>query len=231
MISAATPSSSWRRPLGGERGVVERLEDAAELQLSLQHGAAGGLGRVRGDARARARRRGARRASSAGSTPLVGEHAEGLGERFARDLLLALVAAPAAHAMPRLGDVGELEVEAERAQDRSRALLVERTHAGRERRPVGRGAGVPGLARQAPDALDVGEQILAALLDEDTPERVADQADVAPQRVVATAQRARGRIVGGRCSTCPQPRASPRAHARAVARHPPARPLECAPLM
>ena len=34
---------------GGERRVVERLEDAAELQLGLQHGAAGGLGGMRGD--------------------------------------------------------------------------------------------------------------------------------------------------------------------------------------
>ena len=104
-------------------------------------------------------------------------------------LLLALVAAPAAHAMPRLGDVGELEVEAERAQDSRRALLVERAHAGRERRAVGRRARVPGLAREVPHALDVGQQILADLLDEHAPERVADEAHVAPQRVVAAARR------------------------------------------
>ena len=95
-----------------------------------------------------------------------------------------------------------------------------RARARRPRAPPGRPREprVPGLAREAPHALDVGQQILADLLDEHTPERVADQADVAPQRVVATARRARGRIVGGSARHARSLWASASRHARAVAR-------------
>ena len=58
----------------------------------------------------------------------AGEAAERLRERLARDQLLVLVAAAAAHAVPGLGDVGELEVEPEGAQDGGRALVVEVAH-------------------------------------------------------------------------------------------------------
>ena len=180
----------------GERGVVECLEDAAELQLGLQHRAARGLGGMRGDHELE--RDVARAPGKLGRLhAALGQLAERLGERFPRDALLALVATPAAHAMPRLGDVGELEVEPERAQDSGRALLSQCPHAGRQRRLIGRRAGVPGLARKAPHALDVGQQILADLLDEHAPERVADQADVAPERVVGPDLATCGRIVGG----------------------------------
>ena len=94
--------------------------------------------------------------------------------------------------MPRLGDVGELEIEPERAQDGRRPLLVERAHAGRERRSVGRRARAPGLTRELPDALDIGQQILAVLLDEHPAERVTHEADVPSQGVVPAARRARG---------------------------------------
>ncbi len=125
-----------------------------------------------------------------------GQPAERLGQRLARDALLALVAPPAAHAVVGLGDIGELEVQPEGAQHGRRALVVERAHAGRERRLVGRRSRCPGLAGEPPHALDVGQQLLAVLLDEHAAERIADQADVAPQRVVAAAALARGGVVG-----------------------------------
>ena len=142
----------------------------------------------------------ARRASSARLDAAAGQPAERLGERLARDLLLALVAAAAAHAMPRLGDVRELEVQPERAQDRRRALLAERADVGREGRVIGRRAGLARLARELAHALDVGQQILAVLLDEHAPERVADQAHVAPQgpsrRLARDAAESSARVVG-----------------------------------
>ena len=135
----------------------------------------------------------------------LGEPAERLGERLARDPLLALVASPAAHAMPRLGDVGELEVEAEGAQDGGRAFLVERAHAGRERGPIGRPsrsswprARGGGRARRRPAA----------------PRRPARRARARARRRPG-GRRAAGRRPGGsgnarrprrrRCSTWPKP--------------------------
>ena len=109
---------------GRERGIVVRLEDAAELQLRLQHGASRRLRRMRRDHELERDGLGTAR-ELGGLDAARRQQAEGLRERFARDLLLALVAAPAAHAMPGLGDVRELEVEAERAQDGGRALAVE----------------------------------------------------------------------------------------------------------
>ena len=109
---------------------------------------------------------------------------------------LALVAAPAAHAVPCLGDVRELEVEPEGAQDGGGALFAERPHAGRERRLVGCRAGAASCAGEQADALDVGQQLLADLLDEYAAERISDQPDVTPERVVVTARGALGPIVG-----------------------------------
>ena len=180
---------------GREGGIVERLEDAAELQLRLQHRAPRGLGGVgrdhelERDALCAPGERG-------GLDPALLQPAERLCERLARDPLLALVASPAAHAVPRLGDVGELEVEPERAQDGRRAVAVEGAHEARERRVIGLRAGLPRLARELAHALDVGQQLLAVLLDEHAAEGVADQADVAPQRCVAPATAQGGGVVG-----------------------------------
>ena len=208
MISAATSSSSRRRARGPSAGIVQRLEDPAELQLRLQHGATRRLGGVRGDhelERHLARAAGLLLRLDA----TRGEPPERLGERFPRDPLLALVAAPAAHPVPRLGDVGELEIEAERTQDGRRPLLAERAHAGSERRSVGRRARAPGLTSEVPDALDIGQQILAVLLDEHPPERIAHEADVPSQGVVPAARRARGALVGSGARHEPKPMGSP----------------------
>ena len=91
------------------------------------------------------------------------------------------VLAAAADPVLLLGDVRELEVEGEGAQDARLPLGRQRRDRGTqlvERRPASR------LARERPHPLDVGEQLLALLLDEHPPEQVAEQADVAPQRRV-----------------------------------------------
>ena len=56
----------------------------------------------------------------------VAQLLEGVGQGLARDALLVLVLAPAAHAMVLLREVRELEVGAERAQDLRLRLEVER---------------------------------------------------------------------------------------------------------
>ena len=69
---------------GPERGIVQRLEDPAELQLRLQHGATRRLGGVRGDhelERHLARAAGLLLRLDA----TRGEPPERLGQRFPRD--------------------------------------------------------------------------------------------------------------------------------------------------
>ena len=74
---------------------------------------------------------------------------------------------------------------------------------------IGRRAGFARLARELAHTLDVGQQILAVLLDEHAAERVADQAHVAPQgRVAAGRGTLRGRRRGSRASR--KPKSSPR---------------------
>ena len=120
-----TSSSSRRRAAGASAG----SSSASRMRLScscacstVRRAASVGCAVITSSsetAGARARQLG-RLDAAAGQPP------ERLGQRLARDLLLALVAAAAAHAMPRLGHVRELEVQPERAQDGRRALAVER---------------------------------------------------------------------------------------------------------
>ena len=81
-----------------------------------------------------------------------------------------------------LGEIGELEVETERAEDLR--LALERKLADRSRQISARpgAARPPRLPRECPDTLLVGEQLLAFLLDEDSPEDLAEQPDVPPER-------------------------------------------------
>ncbi len=178
-----------------ERGVVECLERAAEVELRLQHRAASGLRGMGRDHELERDRVGPAHQVGRRDAAL-GEPAEGVGERLARDSLLALVAAPAADAMPGLGDVGELEVEPEGAQDRGRALVAERPHVPGERGVILRRAGFASRAGELPDALDIGQQLLAVLLHEHPPERIADEPHVTPQGGVAPVSALRGGIVG-----------------------------------
>ena len=77
-----------------------------------------------------------------------------------------------------LGNVRELEVQREGAQDTRLALDRERRDA-LEQLVVRRACA--GGAREGADALDVLEERLVLLLDEDAAEQIAEQADVAPQ--------------------------------------------------
>jgi hypothetical protein len=92
-----------------------------------------------------------------------------------------LVLAPPPNAMVLLGEVRQLEVEAECAEDEALFLQAERRIDRRDR------AGLPGGPGVDADALDEVEQPLALLLDEDAAEQRSEQADVAPdgRRAVA----------------------------------------------
>ena len=80
--------------------------------------------------------------------------------------------------------------------------MVERAHRGADERRVGRLAAAAQLAREQADALHVVEQPLPLLLDEDDPEHVAEQADVAPELRVGPIRHPRARLpvpAGRRC--------------------------------
>ena len=148
--------------------------------MRLEHGAARRLGRVGGEdeldpqACAGCLQRALLDAAAV-------EQRERLGERLARDAPLGLVLAPPSDAMVLLRDVDELEEERERPQHRCLAVVVERGDRRAER--VARPSGA-GITRKGPNPLLVVEQLLAVLLDEHAPEKVAKQANVRPQRGV-----------------------------------------------
>ena len=163
------------RDLGRERvGDVVALVEPGELRgdahVRGEHSAARGFRRVSGEHEPQRHVR--RRA--------VADLGERRRQRLARDALLTAVLAETADAVVLLGDVGELEVERERPQD---ARLP------RQRQRLDRVAelvaplSLPRGARQRADVLDVGEQALVLLLDEDATQQVAEQADVAAERL------------------------------------------------
>ena len=139
------------------------------------------LGRVRRQDELERDRRG-RAPLDAGRVP-----ARAKRERLASDSrgmpLLALVLAPAAHAVVLLGDVRELEVERERAQHRAPGVRGRAPRTASRSSSPRRALAAQPRARRA-DPLLVGEQLLALLLDEHLAEHVAEQADVAAQRRV-----------------------------------------------
>ncbi len=90
-----------------------------------------------------------------------------------------LVLPAAAEPVVLLGDVGELEVGGERAQDRPLQLEVEALD---RRAQLVRRLASASCARQAADALLEREHVLALLLDDDPPQDVAEQPDVATKR-------------------------------------------------
>src|SRR5439155_13869932 len=111
----------------------------------------------------------------------IRERAEPLlcvGEGLGRCPALALVGAPPPDAVVLLGDVRELEVDGEGAEDERLALEVDRADELDELLDrLGRAA--PPGAAELPRALLELEQLLALLLDDHQAERVAEQADVA----------------------------------------------------
>lgn len=108
------------------------------------------------------------------------ESRDRIGERLTRRTPLVLVLAATAQAMVLLGEVHELEVDAEGAQDECLPLDVELGDRDAERlaprRPTG---GTRRAGEQSYPLLEL-EDLLALLLDEHTPEDVAEEADVAP---------------------------------------------------
>src|SRR5581483_9660260 len=91
-------------------------------------------------------------------------------ERLARRPSLSLVLAPPPQPVVLFREVGQLEVEAERAQHRRLPLERELADGRSQLGPRAGLAGGPRLARECPDPLLRGEQALAFLLDEDAPE-------------------------------------------------------------
>ena len=85
--------------------------------------------------------------------------------------------------MVLLGDVGELEVERERAQNLAWRSSVERRD-GLAESAREEALALSGLPRQRPDPLLLGEQLLTLLLDENQAKEIAEEADVATERSV-----------------------------------------------
>src|SRR5205814_8614949 len=104
-------------------------------------------------------------------------------ERLARRLRVVRLLAPAAQPVVLLGDVRELEVEAERTQHERGVRGSVRPRAGDVAAPA-RGA------RGKPNLLDRVEQLLADLLDEDGAEDRPEEPDVAAEQLVARAHTA-----------------------------------------
>ena len=91
--------------------------------------------------------------------------------------------APAPEPVVLLGDVRELEEDAEGAEDDGLALERQRRDRLLERLPL-TAAARP--ARERADSLDEVEHLLTLLLDEDTAEQIAEQANVRAQAGVGS---------------------------------------------
>ena len=134
-----------------------------------------------------------------------GEAPERVLERLPGNPSFVCVLAAAAQAVVLLGEVRELEVEPERAEDESLRVGIEIVdHVG------GRdGAVAPRVTRDSANALDEVEQPATFLLDEHVAENRPEQPDVAAER---------GGGVGHRGSIRSAGRAPPRRRAHRVSR-------------
>ena len=94
-----------------------------------------------------------------------------------------LVGAQPAQAMVLLGDVRQVEEEAEGAQHERLLAQVERADRGRQL-GAGRGVAVPAGAGEQPDPLLDCEQLLALLLDDHLAEQLPEQPHVRAERIV-----------------------------------------------
>ena len=153
-----------RERVGDVLAVVESREELGDAHVRGQHRPARGFGGMRGqDELERDGRSGVE----------LGERG---GERLARHAVLTRIGAAVPDAVVLLGDVGDLEVEGEGAEDARLARERERLH----RLPqLVAPLALPRGAGERPDVLDVGEQRFVLLLDEHAAEEVAEQADVA----------------------------------------------------
>ena len=158
-------------------GIVQLVEQPMQPDLGGEHRSASRLRRMRGEHELE-RQPPARRREPSRAHPRPLEGGEGIAERLARRPPLVLVLPPATEAVVLLGEVGELEVQRERAQHLRLALDGKCAHS-RGQPPARRlrsgRACAPG---ELADALLGVEQAAAALLDEHAAKDVAEQADV-----------------------------------------------------
>ena len=160
-----------RRVLLGGRDarVVEQPQLLGDADVREEHGAARRLGRVRGEDKAD------RRAEGAVVERAV-EPLERILERLPRDASFVCVFAEPSQPMMLLGEVRELEVEAEGAEDQRLLARAQPRIDLHDRARVARCARIPA------DALDELEQPLTFLLDEHRAEDRPQHADVAAER-------------------------------------------------
>ena len=159
---------SGRRRSARWSGVLQQLGDPAELG---QHGAAGGLGGVRGEDGAHAEvADGLAQVRGVGVLEQVG----GAGEQAA---LGGAAGAQLTAAVDLLGDVGQVEVGGEGADQLGGGVQVGVAEQ--------RGGGLAVAAGQGADPFDEVEELCALLADEGLAEQVAQAADVGAQGDVA----------------------------------------------
>ena len=93
--------------------------------------------------------------------------------------------AHATDAMLLLGQVGEVEVEAEGPDELLDPIIGELLEDGPEAALACGRARCPDVARQPPDALDQVQQLFAGLLSDDLPEQGPQELDLARERVAS----------------------------------------------
>ena len=160
--------------------VVELGEQRSEARLRAKDRPTRGLRRMRRDDELE---RDVRRGRGESLVVHAGfpQTADGVGQRLARRAVPARDVATAADAVMLLGDVGELEVEREGAEDLRLLLEVEPADGTRE---LGAHVGVARLAGPAGDVADLllaRQEVFPLLLDHHAPEQVAEQADVSTE--------------------------------------------------
>ena len=162
---------------------VELGEQRSEAGLGAKDRAPGGLGRMRGEDELERHVRGRGREGLVVDAGRA-QPADGVGQRLARRAVSTRDVAAPPDAVVLLGDVRELEVEREGAENLRLLLEVEPADGAGQ---LGPHVGVAGLARPPGDVADLllaRQQILSLLLDHDAAEQVAEKADVPSERRV-----------------------------------------------
>ena len=178
MISSASASLDSHPARGRQLRVVQLAQERRDPLVRLEDRAPRRLGRVGGEDELDAHPLGLPRELLLAHAGGVQTRERGL-ERLARDAALVLVGAAAPEPVVLLGDVRELEEDAERPQHDGLALERERPRSSRRAARARPLAARP--ARERADPLDEVEHLLPLLLDEHAPEEVAEQADVRTQ--------------------------------------------------
>ncbi len=193
--------------------VVELVEELGDPTMLLEDRARQRLGRVRRENELDRDPLGSGRDLLRGDR-VSPEELDGLGERLARRSAQALVLSAAPHPVVLLGDVGEVEVDGEGAEDDGLRLDVERRDRLGERSGGAFVAAPPEACEEAHPLLEA-EDALALLLGEDPPEDLPEEPDVRAERSV---WRGVGRVAHGSHSARPQAVAATRRRVRSASR-------------